>query len=140
MCVFVYDGHVVRIINLRPFIHLRVGESCAVGASCQEGLSTEASSMDAPRRTPTLCTSQDRSLSRSGVSLKLKPSQSVTCSEVLWMDEIHVAPHAPWTPLFIGMYRRIKSLQGFLAGAGFRPSTVWNNTWVRLRIHFTFYQ
>ena len=44
---------------------------------------------------------------------------------ILWMDEIHFAPLGTHEkPLFVGMYRGIIRLQGFLGGAGFRPSTV----------------
>ena len=44
---------------------------------------------------------------------------------ILWMVTKSVPTTLkPWKPLFVGIYRGIESFQGFLGGAGFRPSTV----------------
>ena len=47
---------------------------------------------------------------------------------ILWMVEIELRFAPPKKPLetitFVGFCRGIESFQGFLGGAGFRPSTV----------------
>ena len=71
-----------------------------------------------PRTTPEPIWAEKSKLSAVGEEQPLE-------SAILWMDEIHFAPlgnHG--TPLLVGIYRGIESFQGFLGGAGFRPSTV----------------
>ena len=45
------------------------------------------------------------------------------------MDEILYHPKHHGKPLFVGIYRGELSFQGFLGGAGFRPSTVSGLAW-----------
>ena len=49
---------------------------------------------------------------------------SVFGHPLVWMDEIHFAPlKKPWETAVCGYLQGIRPFQGFLGGAGFRPST-----------------